>query len=68
MINWQMLAINIRSSGLSLAKASEKIGRHNGFVSQLARGDVQEPSFSDGMKLLDLHLDRCPEKHQGIRR
>lgn len=32
----------------------------------LWRGEVLEPPFSVGLKLLDLHLDRCPEYHDDI--
>jgi len=65
-IDWQKLAINIRSS-MSLVKASESIGRHRDWLNHLARGDIEEPKFSDGLALLNIHLDLCGiEKHRKL--
>ena len=59
-VDWVQLALNLRSrGGLPLSRASVRIGRHRSFLPQLARGEVQEPKFSDGIELLDLHFDVC---------
>ena len=61
-VNWERLALNIRAAGVPLVKASKQIGEHHGFVAQLARGEVLEPKFSQGMALLNLHVDVCGEE------
>ncbi len=58
-VDWQQLALDIRHAGVPLRTASRRIGENTGFVSQLARGEVREPKFSQGMALLDLHVDVC---------
>ena len=65
-IDWQRLALNIRSH-IPLVTASRKIGRHQDWLNQVARGEITEPKFMDGLNLLNLHLDLCgAEKHSGI--
>lgn len=67
MIDWQRLALDIRQSGTSLARADDHIGEYKGFVSQLARGEIKEPKFTPGLKLLNLHVDLCGhEKTRGL--
>lgn len=67
-VDWQRLALNLRGE-MTLADASRRIGRHEGFVAQLSRGCVKEPAFSDGLALLTLHLDACGEDaHRGLLR
>lgn len=56
-INWQRLALEI-SKHVSLEQASEMIGKHKLWLSQIAWGGVLEPRFSDGLKLLDFAHDR----------
>lgn len=58
-VDWQKLALDLRMVGVSHTKAALAIGAHKGFVAQLARGEVAEPKFSDGIALLNLHVDRC---------
>lgn len=57
-IDWRQTALNIRSK-TSLTKASESIGRHRDWLNHVARGDIEEPKFSDGLALLNMHLDLC---------
>ena len=58
-IDWVQLALNIRAAGLPLRRADARIGRHLDFVGKIARGEIQEPKFSDGLALLNLHVDVC---------
>lgn len=61
-VDWQRAALNIRKH-VSLAKASEAIGEHEGFLSQFARGEMTtEPKFSKALKILDLHVALCGEQ------
>jgi hypothetical protein len=60
-VDWQRAALNIRKH-ISLAKASEVIGEHEGYLAQIARGELTtEPKFSKALKILDLHTDLCGE-------
>lgn len=66
-IDWQRIALNIRCSGLSLQQASRQLGRNKGWLAQISRGEIQEPFFGDGLRLLDLHLDCVGiEKHREV--
>ena len=58
-INWQRAALNIRQSGMSLQAASKQIGANKNALAQLARGEINEPKFSQGIAILDLHVDLC---------
>jgi hypothetical protein len=63
MIDWQKVTLNLRSSYGSLAKVARDIGADAKHLQDLARGDVEQPRFNTGCKLLDLHFDACPDKH-----
>lgn len=56
-INWQRIALELRKH-MPLEQASRKLGRHKDWLNQIARGEIKEPAFSDGLKLLDLAYDR----------
>jgi len=61
-IDWQRVALNLRSHGMRLETASLKLGRSRGWLNQIARGDVGvRVEFHDGLRLLDYHLDVCGE-------
>lgn len=65
-IDWAQLALNLRRYG-SLESYSYKLGRGKGYLGQLSRGELEEPKFSDGLILLNLHLDVCGlEKHKRL--
>ena len=58
-VDWQRLALDLRSAGVPHIQASKAIGEHPGFVAQLARGEIREPKFGQGVALLNLHVDKC---------
>jgi hypothetical protein len=58
-IDWGKAALNMQNSGKPLRRLSKSIGRNGGYLSQIARGEIKEPKFSDGVALLNLHLDIC---------
>ena len=62
-IDWQRVTLNIRSSGLALSTAARMVGSDGQHLSRLARGDVRQPRFDVGVRLLDLHLERDPDSH-----
>ena len=65
-IDWQMLTLNIRQK-MPLARASKKLGYDNDYLARFARNEVDEPRFSKGVLMLDMHLELCGiEKHRKL--
>jgi hypothetical protein len=66
MIDWQQLALNLRRTQ-SLNSLGREVGFRPGYLNQLARGEINEPKFSAGLVLLDLHFDRVGgDKHKQL--
>jgi hypothetical protein len=65
-IDWQKCVLNIRNEGLAAHRIAKKCGMDAVTAQRLARGEIKEPRFSQGLKLLDLHLGICPDKHAGL--
>lgn len=64
-VNWRLIVANLRRKGLSYAE----IGLQTGFSTEMVRqmeSEVYYPPFLSIIKLLDLHLSVCPEKHMTI--
>lgn len=64
-IDWQRVALNIRNSGLSLHQAAKKVGMDGYTLCRIAR-EGGEPRWRQAVQLLDLHLDRCPDRHREL--
>jgi len=62
-INWQIVCLNLRRYK-SLSVVAKEIGVDWQHLNRLARGEVQQPRWETGMRLLDLHLEKCPEQHK----
>ena len=62
-IDWQRVVLNIRRAGLSCAQQDRRIGRRGGYTQRIANGEVKRVWFEEGVVLLDLHHDLCPERH-----
>lgn len=56
MINWQRLALKLRKHA-PLSTISVKLGRAKSWLPEIARGEIMEPKFSDGIALLDYASD-----------
>lgn len=56
-INWQRIALELRKH-MPLEQASKRLGKHKLWLNQIARGEIKEPAFSDGLRLLDFACDR----------
>ena len=66
MINWQQVILNMRRHR-PVSAIARQCGSNETHLNRIARGEVNEPRFNTGLKLLDVHLDLCPEKHnEGI--
>jgi hypothetical protein len=55
--DWQGIVLAIQHKGIPLQRASLRLGRHKGFMSQVARGEIVEPMFSDGVNILAMAYD-----------
>lgn len=65
-IDWQQVALNLQNQYRPLSHVAKEVGSDWRHLCRLARGEVREPKFSVGMRLLDLHLDHCPDRHEKI--
>jgi hypothetical protein len=63
MINWQRVTLNLRTSCGSLNAVHRRTGVDVQHLRRLARGEVRNPRWETALKLLDLHLDVCPNEH-----
>lgn len=63
MIDWPKLLLNLRAFGLSDSKISRHTGIGRAAISHYIWGSVNEPTFTKGYKLLELHQRCCPDKH-----
>lgn len=64
-IDWQAITNNLRSYK-PLSRVAKEVGSDWRHINRLARGEVSQPKFSVGVKLLDLHYDHCPQKHMAM--
>ena len=65
-IDWQRLLLNLRQAKLSLSAVSKICHIDPATVGHLSRCETREPKFSQGLALLDLHLQICPDKHKEL--
>ncbi len=62
-INWPILLLNLRTHYRSMSTVAREIGSNEAHLNRLIRGDVQQPKFNTGLKLIDLHYDHLPDMH-----
>lgn len=67
MIDWQQVCLNLRNHYKPLSQVAKEVNSDWRHLNRLARGEVEQPRFLTGVKLLDLHLDKCPKQHMDIR-
>lgn len=63
-IDWQMIVLRLRKALGSVERIHRITGMDWQHLNRLARGEVKEPRFSSGMKLLNLHWVYCRESHR----
>jgi hypothetical protein len=51
---------------LSIKGIARRCGASEDTIGLLGRGEVKEPRFGLGVKLLELHLAMCPERHATV--
>ncbi len=62
-IDWQTVTLNLRAAGCPLAKIKSGARMDDQTIHRLQRGEIEEPRFSQGVRLLDMHERWCPERH-----
>ena len=60
MIDWQTLTNALRHHYKPLEQVADELGISRQHINRLARGDVAEPRFNSGVRLLDLAYDVLP--------
>jgi hypothetical protein len=68
MIDWQQVCLNLRQHHGNLHRVAKLTQLDERHLQRLARGEVKEPRFNSGVRLLDLHYDVMGERHREIRR
>lgn len=61
MIDWQLTCNLLRRHYKPLSAVAKEVGSDWQHMNRLARGEVAEPRFGTGMKILDLAFDVLPE-------
>lgn len=65
MINWQRVFLNLRSAGVPVTRAAKQVGMSWRAATRYARGEsMRDPLMLHAVRLLDLHLDTCPQLHR----
>lgn len=57
--NWSIICLQLRRDYKNLCAIGKEVGSDWQHLNRLARGDVKEPKFMVGIRLLDLHYDHC---------
>jgi len=61
MINWNLLVLLLRKHyGKSLSAIARELDLSGVHLRRIARGEVAEPRFNSGIRLLDLAYDELP--------
>ena len=66
MIDWSMIVLSLQNKGFSCEKLAGQLGSCPVHLRRIARGEVIQPKFDVGIKLLDLHSDLCPGSHKNL--
>jgi DNA-binding phage protein len=61
-IDWQQVVLNLRGHA-PLSQLAKELGLHEGHLRRIAMGDVAEPRFNTGLRLLDAHEKYCRARH-----
>ena len=66
LIDWQKVVLNLRSNYGPLSRIGRELSIKDVHLQRLARGEVTEPRFNSGVKLLDLHYDVMGDRHREV--
>ena len=62
-VDWQRVMLNIRSCGVPLAQLRKFTKMDDRTLQRIARGEVREPKFAQGVAILAIHQRLCPKLH-----
>ena len=62
-IDWQKVILDLQNQYKPISVFCEEVNTDWRVLGKLARGEIKEPKFSVGIKLLDLHLEKCRVRH-----
>lgn len=63
-IDWYRVMINLRARYGPISRVAKEVGASEQHLGRLARGEVGEPKYSIGIKLLDIHFDVMGSRHK----
>jgi hypothetical protein len=63
LINWQTVCLNIRRHYKPLSQVAKEVKSDWKHLNRLARGETEQPKFKVAIRLLDIHHDHCPDRH-----
>lgn len=64
-LHWRMIVSNLRKKGMSYSHIAQETGFSVADLRQM-ESETYYPPFISIIKLLDLHLTKCPEQHMKI--
>ena len=62
-IDFQKVILNLRNAGMTYEAISKKCNIDAQNIGHYARSEAYEPKLSKAIALLDLHYDKCPQRH-----
>lgn len=65
-IDWRRLLDNLAERNMGIRDVANYTMTPAHTLNELKKRHLTEPPFSVGVKLLNLHYDRCPELQQGL--
>ncbi len=65
-IDWQQVCLNLRRHK-PLTQVAKEVDCNYYTLVRISHGRILEPTFMAGLRLLDLHLKLCPERHKNIK-
>ena len=66
MINWCLLVNKLRSVK-PISRVAKEVGAKESHLNRIARGEVAEPRFNTGVRLLDYYYDNFPNEMDKVR-
>ena len=57
--NWSTICLQLRRDYKGLSAIGKEVNSDWQHLNRLARGDVEQPKYLVGVKLLELHHDHC---------
>lgn len=63
-IDWQRVVMNIRQAGVPVSQLAKRVGMDDQTLRNYARGECNNPRWTQALALLDAHADVCPERHR----